>query len=78
MGYPALNSGMALSPRGFGSILAMVVVGRLVGKVDTRVLTTFGFVLLILLVLVCSETINLQITWLDVAKPTSFPELPWD
>ena len=43
MGYPALNSGMALSPRGFGAIVALVIVGRLVGKVDTRLLITVGF-----------------------------------
>ena len=46
MGYPALNSGMAVSPRGLGALIAMLVVGRLVGKIDTRVLITFGFGLL--------------------------------
>src|SRR5213082_24013 len=34
MGYPATASGMAVSPRGFGSILSMLVVGRLVGRVN--------------------------------------------
>ena len=43
MGYPALNSGMAISPRGLGAIIALMVVGRLVGKIDVRVLMTFGF-----------------------------------
>ena len=46
MGYPALNSGMAVSPRGLGAVIAMLVVGRLVGKIDTRVLIAFGFGLL--------------------------------
>lgn len=68
MGYPALNSGLALSPRGFGSILAMVVVGQLVGKVDTRALITFGFALLIYSCWLFGN-INLQISWLDVTKP---------
>ena len=31
MGYPALNSGMAISPRGMGAIVSLLVVGRLVG-----------------------------------------------
>ncbi|HJQ35380.1 MAG TPA: DHA2 family efflux MFS transporter permease subunit [Pyrinomonadaceae bacterium] len=43
MGYPATASGMAVSPRGFGSILSMLVVGRLVGRVDGRWLIMFGF-----------------------------------
>jgi DHA2 family multidrug resistance protein len=46
MGYPATASGMAVSPRGFGSILSMIVVGRLVGRVDGRYLIMFGFVVL--------------------------------
>ncbi|MDQ5837074.1 MAG: DHA2 family efflux MFS transporter permease subunit, partial [Acidobacteriota bacterium] len=43
LGYPATASGMAVSPRGFGSILSMLVVGRLVGRVDGRYLIMFGF-----------------------------------
>jgi DHA2 family multidrug resistance protein len=43
LGYPATASGMAVSPRGFGSILSMLVVGRLVGRVDGRWLIMFGF-----------------------------------
>ena len=39
LGYPALQSGMAVSPRGFGSIASMILVGRLVGKIDGRYLT---------------------------------------
>jgi DHA2 family multidrug resistance protein len=46
LGYPAVQSGMAVSPRGFGSILSMVVVGRLIGKVDGRWLIAFGFCVL--------------------------------
>jgi DHA2 family multidrug resistance protein len=46
MGYPATASGMAVSPRGFGSILSMLVVGRLVGRVDGRWLIMFGFAVL--------------------------------
>jgi DHA2 family multidrug resistance protein len=46
LGYPALQSGMAVSPRGIGSILSMVVVGRLIGKVDARYLIAFGFAVL--------------------------------
>ncbi|MDB5172382.1 MAG: Drug resistance transporter EmrB/QacA subfamily [Phycisphaerales bacterium] len=43
MGYPATQSGLAVSPRGVGSMAAMVVVGRLVGIIDARALIAFGF-----------------------------------
>lgn len=46
LGYPAVESGMAVSPRGVGSILSMIVVGRLIGKLDARYLIAFGFTVL--------------------------------
>lgn len=42
MGYPILTTGMALAPRGIASMVAMMVVGRIIGKVDTRVIITTG------------------------------------
>ena len=42
MGYPILTAGFALAPRGVGTLVAMMVVGRLVGRVDTRVLLAIG------------------------------------
>jgi MFS transporter, DHA2 family, multidrug resistance protein len=45
MNYPVLTSGMMIAPRGIGTMLAMLLVGRLVGKVDTRLLIFFGLVL---------------------------------
>ncbi len=46
LGYPAVESGIAVSPRGIGSIVSMVIVGRLIGKVDSRYLIMFGFAVL--------------------------------
>ena len=46
MGYSALESGMALSPRGIGAFFTTLLVGRLVGKVPNRVLLATGFGLL--------------------------------
>src|SRR6476660_8325528 len=46
LGYPAVESGIAVSPRGVGSIVSMMVVGRLIGKVDARYLIAFGFTVL--------------------------------
>jgi DHA2 family multidrug resistance protein len=46
LGYPAYQSGLTLSPRGFGSMFAMIVVGRIIGRVDSRWLMAVGFGLL--------------------------------
>jgi len=48
MGYPALQSGLAVSPRGLGALLSMLVVGRLIGRIDGRWLIGSGFALLAL------------------------------
>ncbi len=44
LGYTAFTAGLAVFPRGIGSILGMPVIGFLGGKVDARYLLTFGFV----------------------------------
>jgi MFS transporter, DHA2 family, multidrug resistance protein len=46
MNYPPLRSGLALSPRGVGALASMVLVGRLVSRLDTRYMIAFGFGLL--------------------------------
>lgn len=46
LGYPAVDSGMAVSPRGVGAVVSMMIVGRLISRVDSRWLITFGFVVL--------------------------------
>jgi DHA2 family multidrug resistance protein len=68
MNYPALNSGMAISPRGLGAIIALTVVGRLVGKVDTRLLMGFGFCLLAYATWMLGD-INLQISMSSIVWP---------
>jgi MFS transporter, DHA2 family, multidrug resistance protein len=42
MNYPILTAGLVLGPRGLGTMAAFVLVGRLVGRVDTRVLLATG------------------------------------
>jgi DHA2 family multidrug resistance protein len=42
LGFPVITTGLLLAPRGLGTMFAMFVVGRLVGKVDTRALVLFG------------------------------------
>jgi len=43
MGYPALQSGLTISPRGLGAMLTMPVVGFLIGKIDNRLMIAAGF-----------------------------------
>ena len=69
MGYPALQSGMALSPRGIGAFVTTFIVGRLVGKVPNRILITFGFVLLAASSFWLGN-INLQISIRNVIWPS--------
>jgi DHA2 family multidrug resistance protein len=42
MGYPVLTAGVALAPRGAGTMIAMMIVGRLLGRVDPRPMMLFG------------------------------------
>jgi len=44
LGYPSLAAGVAMAPRGMGSLLGMPLVGMLVGKFDPRKLVAFGLV----------------------------------
>ena len=46
LGYSALLSGLALTPRGLGALLTNIIVGRLITLVDGRVMITLGFLLL--------------------------------
>ena len=43
LGYPVLFTGEVMAPRGIGTMLAMVLVARLVQFVDLRAIMAFGF-----------------------------------
>ena len=45
MNYPVASAGIIMAPRGIGTMASMLIVGRLVGRVDTRILLGFGLVL---------------------------------
>jgi DHA2 family multidrug resistance protein len=42
LGYPSLQAGLAMAPRGMGSLLTMPLVGALTGKFDARKLLVVG------------------------------------
>jgi DHA2 family multidrug resistance protein len=45
-GYSVLQSGILTAPRGVGTLISMLVAGRLVGKVDSRLLVLAGLALM--------------------------------
>jgi DHA2 family multidrug resistance protein len=45
MGYPVVTAGLVMGPRGLGTMACMFVVGRLIGRVDTRILLMVGLLL---------------------------------
>lgn len=68
MGYPALQSGLAVSPRGFGSIMLLPFVGWLSGRLDNRFLIATGFLLLAYATYDLGN-INLEISMYNVVVP---------
>jgi DHA2 family multidrug resistance protein len=42
MNYPVVTAGLVMGPRGLGTMASMLVVGRLTGRVDMRLLLTIG------------------------------------
>jgi DHA2 family multidrug resistance protein len=68
MGYSALDSGLAVSPRGIGAILSMILAGILVNHIDGRILLGFGLGVLAYSTFLLSH-INLGISIGSVALP---------
>jgi len=68
LGYPALQAGMAMAPRGLGSFLAMPTVGIIMIRFDSRKLLAFG-------IAVCAFTLwqlsrlNLGLGYWDIFWP---------
>jgi MFS transporter, DHA2 family, multidrug resistance protein len=45
MGFPVIETGVVMAPRGVGTMLSMILVGRLVSKYDPRILVLVGILL---------------------------------
>jgi len=68
LGYSALDSGLAVSPRGLGSMASMVIAGMIANRVDSRLLLAFGFFVLGASTLMLSY-VNLGIAMNSVVVP---------
>ncbi len=42
MGFPVIETGLLMGPRGIGTMVSMILVGRLVSRFDPRLLVVFG------------------------------------
>jgi MFS transporter, DHA2 family, multidrug resistance protein len=47
MGFPVITAGLILGPRGIGTMIAMIIVGRVISKLDARYLVLLGLILTI-------------------------------
>jgi DHA2 family multidrug resistance protein len=68
LGYPAIQAGLALAPRGLGSMLAMPVVGAISSRVDNRKLLACGLGLCGYTMYALSR-LNLEVGYWDLFWP---------
>ncbi|HEY1206254.1 MAG: DHA2 family efflux MFS transporter permease subunit [Bryobacteraceae bacterium] len=58
LGYPALQAGVAMAPRGLGSFIAMPIIGAILGRFDARKMLGLG--------IVGASLTLIQLSWLDL------------
>ncbi len=68
LGYPAIQAGIAMAPRGMGSLVMMPIVGILTGMVDVRKLLAAGFTVAGF-TLIWLGQLNLQAGYWDIFWP---------
>ena len=68
LGYPSLQAGIAMAPRGMGSLIGMPVVGNLVARLDPRKMVGGGLILGAL-TLVWLGDLNLNAGYWDIFWP---------
>src|SRR5215813_3347728 len=74
LGYPAIEAGIAMAPRGLGSFIAMPLVGFLTAKIDSRKLLVVGMVGGAI-TLFALGSLNLQVGYWDIFWPQFFQGL---
>src|SRR5262245_2604252 len=68
LGYPSLQAGIAMAPRGIGSFFMMPLTGLMTGRFDPRKLLT-AVLTIVWRTLLCLSQLNLQAWYLDILWP---------
>jgi MFS transporter, DHA2 family, multidrug resistance protein len=68
LGYTALDAGLTVAPRGVGALVALFLVGALIGKLGGRQLAAFGFVVFAVSAFIFSR-MSLQIAQSSIIFP---------
>ena len=68
LGYPAIQAGLTMAPRGLGSMLGMPIVGTILPKFDSRKLLSAGLALGALSTYQLSQ-LNLNVGYWDLFWP---------
>lgn len=64
MNYPVLLTGLSMAPRGLSSMISMIMVSKLISKVDPRLLVVMGIVLVALGTFVSTEySLDTSLFW---------------
>jgi DHA2 family multidrug resistance protein len=74
LGYPSLQAGIAMAPRGMGSLIGMPMVGIMIGRIDPRKMVAFGLVAGAF-TLFWLARLNLQAGYWDIFWPQFFQGL---
>lgn len=68
LGYTAYDSGLAVSPRGIGALISLLIAGQLIGKIDSRTLIAVGLGIRALSLFMLGN-LNLQIGIWNIVWP---------
>jgi MFS transporter, DHA2 family, multidrug resistance protein len=68
LGYTAYDSGLAVSPRGIGALLSLLIAGLLIGKIDSRVLVAVGITIRALSLFMLGN-LNLEVSMWNIVWP---------
>jgi len=74
LGYPSLQAGIAMAPRGLGSLIGMPMVGLMIGRIDPRKMVAAGLIAGAVTLFWLAQ-LNLQAGYWDIFWPQFFQGL---
>lgn len=65
MNYPVLTTGLLMAPRGISGMIGMIIVGKLVNRIDPRFLITMGILFNAIGIFACTNySLNINSFWI--------------